>query len=349
MTISQDYIQQLLEDRNTIPFYLSESNWDSTFLALIETINSGTNLNFVRNTDNTNTIIDIYVYDGTFESGWSTYEYDDFLALEINTADGASVSQAKELIGEMLGTVLGLQNSSSLDDKAIRELANMWGNNGEGYLLTNIKNEGEIQGDEFDRYRITIDEQSDESDRYIILDINDENADLDLMLVDSDRRVVAREQTNNQTEYLDLDEITPGTYLVKVWGQRGSISDYSITYVTSSDALIDDKNNNQPWHDSYIIDLGVLKGTITQSEENLTESSFFSFKIEGDTNIGSWNINIGEAPWNSDLDLFLYRKDDPSAAVISSSVTYGSDEQINLGGLEPGNYILEVRISKRIV
>ena len=89
MTISQDYIQQLLDDRNTIPFYLSESNWDSTFLALIETINSGTNLNFVRNTDNTNTIIDIYVYEGIFESGWSAYEYDSFLALEINTAEGA--------------------------------------------------------------------------------------------------------------------------------------------------------------------------------------------------------------------------------------------------------------------
>ena len=347
MTISQGFIQQLLEDRITIPFYLTESNWDSTFLSLIEKINSGTNLNFVRNTDDTNTIIDIYVYEGTFASDWSTYEYNDFLLLELNTADGASVSQAEELIGEMLGTVLGLQNSSSLDDKAIRELANMWGNNGEGYLLANIENEGEIQGDEFDRYRITIDEQSDESDRYIILDINDENADLDLMLVDSIRRVVAREQTNNQTEYLDLDEITPGTYLVKVWGQRGSISDYSITYVTSSDALIDDKNSNQPWHDSNIIDLGVLKGTITQSEENLTESSFFSFKIEGDTNIGSWNINIGEAPWNTDLDLFLYREDDPSAAVISSSVTYGSDEQINLGGLEPGNYILEVRNFRR--
>ena len=63
----------------------------------------------------------------------------------------------------------------------------------------------------------------------------------------------------------------------------------------TSDAFIDDKNSNQPWHDSDIIDLGVLKGTITQSEENLIESSFFSFKIEGDTNIGSWNINIGEA------------------------------------------------------
>ena len=220
MTISQDYIKQLLEDRNTIPFYLTESNWDTTFLRLIEKINSRTNLNFVRNTDNTNTIVDIYVNEGTFESGWSAYEYDSFLTLGLNIADGASVSRAEELIGEMLGTVLGLQNSSSLDDAAIGELASKWGNDGLDILLANIENEGEIQGDEFDRYRITIDEQSDESDRYIILDINDENADLDLMLVDSIRRVVAREQTNNQREYLDLDEITPGTYLVKVWGQR---------------------------------------------------------------------------------------------------------------------------------
>ena len=127
MTISQDYIKQLLEDRNTIPFYLTESNWDSTFLGLIETINSRTNLNFVRNTDNTNTIVDIYVNEGTFESGWSAYEYDSFLTLGLNIADGASVSRAEELIGEMLGTVLGLQNSSSLDDAAIGELANKWG------------------------------------------------------------------------------------------------------------------------------------------------------------------------------------------------------------------------------
>jgi hypothetical protein len=343
MTISQDYIQQLLDDRNTIPFYLSESNWDSTFLALIETINSGTNLNFVRNTDNTNTIIDIYVYEGIFESGWSAYEYDSFLALEINTAEGASVNQAEELIGEMLGTVLGLQNSSGLDDAAIGELANKWGNDDMDNLLANIENEGEIQTDETDTYTITIDEQADESDRYIILDINDEYADLDLSLVDSSDNVLASAQTTNQTEYLDLAEIAPGSYLVYVYGYGGSTSDYSISYVTSSDTSIDDKNSNQPWDDSNIIDLGVLEGTTTQSRENLIESSFFGFEIEGDTNIGEWKITIGESPWNSDLDLFLYREDDPSAAVISSSASYGSDEQINLNGLEAGTYILEVR------
>ena len=343
MTISQDYIKQLLEDRNTILFYLTESNWDSTFLGLIETINSRTNLNFVRNTDNTNTIVDIYVNEGTFESGWSAYEYDSFLTLGLNIADGASVSRAEELIGEMLGTVLGLQNSSSLDDAAIGELANKWGNDGLDILLANIENEGEIQADETDSYTITIDEQADESYRYIILDINDEYADLDLSLVDSSDSVLARAQTTNQTEYLDLGETEPGTYQINVYGYGGSTSGYRITYATSPDTSIDDEHSNQPWHDSNIIDLGVLEGTITQSEEYLIESSFFSFKIQGDTNIGDWNITIGESPWNSDLDLFLYREDDPSATVISSSASYGSDEQINLNGLEAGNYILEVR------
>ena len=343
MTIGQDYIEQLLEDRTTIPFYLTESNWDSTFLALIETINSGTNLNFVRNTDNTNTIIDIYVYEGTFESDWSTYEYDSFLALELNTAAGASVSQAEKLIGEMLGSVLGLQNSSGLDEAAIGELANKWGNDGMDNLLENIENEGEIQADETDTYTITIDERADESDRYIILDINDVYADLDLSLVDSSDSVLASAQTTNQTEYLDLSEITPGTYLINVYGYGGSTSDYSITYITSSDTSINDGNINQPWDESSVINLGVLEGRINQSEENLIESSFFSFEIARDTNNGDWKITIGESPWNSDLDLYLYREDDPSAAVISSSASYGSDEQINLNGLETGNYILEVR------
>ena len=343
MTVNQDYIHQLLEGRNTIPFFLAESNWESTFLELIEKINSGTKLNFVRNTDNTSTIIDIYVNEGTFESGWSNYEYDSFLLLELNTSDGASESQAEELIGEMIGTVLGLQNSSSLDDAAIEELANNWGNDGLDNLSANIEIEDEIQADETDTYTITIEEQANESDRYIILNISDDDADLDLALVDSSESILARAQTTNQIEYLDLGEIEPGSYLINVYGYGGSTSNYSITYVNSSDTSVDDNHSNQPWHDSNIIDLGVLEGTISQSEEDIINSSFFSFTIEGDTNIGDWTITIGESPWNSDLDLYLYRADDPSAEVISSSASYESDEQINLNKLEAGNYILEVR------
>ena len=114
MSVTQDYIKQLLEDRTTIPFYLDESNWDSTFLEIIEKINSNTNLSFVRNTDNTDTIIDIYIYQGMYEPGWSTYEYDSYLALELTTEDGTSTSRIEELFGEMLGTALGLQEPGVL-------------------------------------------------------------------------------------------------------------------------------------------------------------------------------------------------------------------------------------------
>ena len=348
MSINQDYIQQLLASGNTIPFYLAYfggSNWDSTFLAIIEKINSNTNLNFVRNTDNTNTIIDIYVYEGISEPGWSSSEYGSYLALELTTEEGASESRVEELFGEMIGTVLGLQEPSGIDNTAIEELKTIWGGSGLNYLLENIEVLDTIDSsDEIDTYTITIDENG-SSDRYIALNIDEEFADLDLSLVDASGIELANAQTTNQTEVLDLSEIEPGTYQISVYGYGGSTSSYSINYATSSDTS-DRSALHDDWGGYDINDIGIINGITSEYYEWPVDSAFFSFSIDGDTNYGNWSISIsGDSQLYTDYDLFLYKSDvgGPEYGYIDSSTALGSDEIINLEGVDPGNYIFEIR------
>ena len=178
-----DYLQELFGTRNNISYFLSESSWDSDVLQVIESLDSFVELDFSRSNDNTNTVLDIYIDEGS-DSGWKIYEYDNYIELYLEIADGAGEDHIEDLVGEMLGFALGLTDSNSLDQAGLEELLSVWGHESGEFLISLVENEtieaAIEQHDEVDIYELDIQEHIDGFDQYLTLNFDDPLADLDL-------------------------------------------------------------------------------------------------------------------------------------------------------------------------
>ena len=128
------------------------------------------------------------------------------------------------------------------------------------------------------------------------------------MIFNLEGEEIAYSDTTNLLEYLSLNSIDPGEYIVEVYGYDGSISDYDILYsIIPSGTLIDGIDIDAPWYQKNIVNLGSLLENLEYSEQSLVASAFYGFTLEDNTNRGIWEIILEATPWDSDLDLYLYR------------------------------------------
>jgi len=206
---------------------------------------------------------------------------------------------------------------------------------------------GEIeqpQADNQDRdyYIFSIDEDSLE-EWSVVLNGSHWNADLELELFRlSDGETVDSSNTDGSEEYLDLQGLEQGSYLLMVYGYEGSHSPYRISFLGPSTGLElepdQDEDNNSL---ELAVGLGMISSLTERFELSIHDANdvdYYHFSVSGITTADAY-IALSTGEGGGDLEIALL---DHEGNIIDQSESSNETETINLGGLEAGSYKLKV-------
>ena len=196
------------------------------------------------------------------------------------------------------------------------------------------------QPDDEDYYRFEL-----QQDANITFTVNFDHSegDIDVELYDSSENLIDDSTTASNQEFIDLEDLAAGEYVLRVYGYDGAVtSSYSVeTSVTlqTSTHTVDAYEKNEKLSDAH--DLGAISSenvntNIVESAtiHSATDQDYYKFTIDGTQ---SYGIEVAFSNSDGDLDIDLL---DDKGYWIDGSDSADDDEYISLAGLSAGTYVL---------
>ena len=189
--------------------------------------------------------------------------------------------------------------------------------------------------------------QTGQAGQGVVLDFAHLEGDIDVELYNADNQYLNGSYSISDGEFISLEGVEPGNYLVKVYGYAGATNDYNLLIdapsLTGEDSdREDDYEDNDTRNTAY--ELGLLEGDNPErnSFENLAIASndpdWFEFGIS-QTGSDEHHVSIDFNHDGGDLDLALY---DAQGNLIDISDTYDDGETITLYDRPAGRYYVQV-------
>lgn len=194
-----------------------------------------------------------------------------------------------------------------------------------------------------DFYRFTLNQDGDFR-HSVGIDFIAADANLDLVLWDTNQNQLGVSLGLGNSESISLDGIPAGDYVLEVLGADGGLGTYSMTFVAPEVTAI------QPdqFEDNDVIgsptDLGVITGiksypqlTISRNADQTSDDDYYRFQLQT-TQTAANSVSIDFIHEAGDLDIELY---DANRNLIRSSRGVSNFEEISLDGLS-GVFFLRV-------
>ncbi|MFN5990091.1 MAG: pre-peptidase C-terminal domain-containing protein, partial [Dolichospermum sp.] len=174
------------------------------------------------------------------------------------------------------------------------------------------------------------------------IDFSHDQGDIDLVLYNQSGQEIGRSEGTEDFEEISLNGLAAGTYTVKVYGYNGALNpQYNLSVIAPDTSVAAD--NLEP-NNSFATatNLNLVDG-VTNIAATIHSSDVDYFKFTT-TAIGTNSNSISLQFENSlgDLQLKLYREQNGSQVLVSSSVGTTNNESVSLNGLAAGTYYAHV-------
>lgn len=190
---------------------------------------------------------------------------------------------------------------------------------------------------DFIRFEIS-DNGTDE--HWVQADFSHSSGDIDMRLLDRDGKVIATSAGVTDREFISLQGLRAGIYIVEVYGFVGAVNRYDFAINGPSNMVAPDRfeqNNSR----ETATDLRQLSGVTTQDNLSIHSDSdrdFYRFEILA-TGGSDHYVQTAFNHSAGDIDMRLL---DADGNEIASSLSVTDVERISLVGRSPGVYYLEV-------
>jgi hypothetical protein len=177
------------------------------------------------------------------------------------------------------------------------------------------------------------------SAHYVDVNFSHLAGDLDARLLDFNGVVLATSSTVLNSERLSLRGLASGTYYIEVFGHVGARNNYQLSFHTPAPVLPDryETNDNR----QLATDLQTLSGTFLFEDLSIhsnNDRDFYKFTTTS-TGTNAHYVDVLFIHANGNLSARLL---DSAGETLVSSVGSADNERLNLRGLSPGTYIVEV-------
>ncbi|WP_035367395.1 pre-peptidase C-terminal domain-containing protein, partial [Dolichospermum circinale] len=174
------------------------------------------------------------------------------------------------------------------------------------------------------------------------IDFSHDQGDIDLVLYNQSGQEIGKSDSTGDFEEISLNGLAAGTYTVKVYGYNGALNpQYNLSVIAPDTSVAPD--NLEP-NNSFATatNLNLVDG-VTNIAATIHSNDVDYFKFTT-TAIGTNSNSLSLQFENSlgDLQLKLYREQNGSQVLVSSSVGTTNNESLSLNGLAAGTYYAHV-------